>query len=339
MIKALSKDPAVLKQVLLGHREDQESAMVGITDDVERNKSLAVIAQIDEALLRLDDKVSASEEEDSSEEEPEAASDPGETEVSTDMPVVKKRKVHRGSGLGFGKPKEQEEDEDMGIDNPVAMNNRLRRDIGPQAADFLDDYAQEIHKKTKLFFEEIRTKALELGVEDDDDGITSLREMLRDEVGRRGLASIEPVFKEWRGSVFRVIAKEIRDMFAPPEAVVHLEDKQVGDLLGLDSMDDDEVADEVESDIEEATGDIEEETSEIADDAAEAALDEDEDEEEETSTVSSAIAPSDAPIAIARGRVSMRVKSRKPVSATVSAPVQTAATDFVPSGRKNTRLE
>ena len=163
-------------------------------------------------------------------------------------------------------------------ENPVAMNTRLRKEVGDSAADFLDDYGQAIHKKVMSFFESLMTKALDLGEEDDSDGKSSLREILKEEVGKRGIRKIEPVFGEWRGVVVKQIAKDVAEMFKPPEPEP------------------------------EALPEAEEVSPEAAPAATENAAPE-ASEEVPAATVASAVAANNAPLPLrATGRVSFAVK-------------------------------
>jgi len=179
-------------------------------------------------------------------------------------------------------------------DNPVSMTATLRREMGANAADFLDDYAKSIHQMVMRFITHLKNKSLDLGKDDPNDGETSLREEIQAELGRRGLAAIEPHFEEWRRALFRCIAKELRDSFEEPKKVVVLRDKDVGDLLGVQYMDADEAdeaeaAEEVEEGEEEgsdeekpetAEGDPEDDSEDDMDLASESDADDDEDEDE-----------------------------------------------------------
>jgi hypothetical protein len=223
MANTLRKDPRQLRAMLLARRKDL-TALLGESkkrkDRENTQKLSASLGEIDEALARLvlpaaaklvvadleefDENVT---DDDDLDDEVEDADEPDDEATENDVATQD--------------PQEEAADaEETEPENPVAMNSRLRKEMGDSSADFLDDYGLAIHKKVIMFFESLMTKALDLGEEDDTDGESSLREVLRDEVGKRGIRRIEPVFEEWRGAVIKQIAKDVADMFKPPEPEV-----------------------------------------------------------------------------------------------------------------------
>jgi len=334
MKKALRQNPKMLRTMLTKQRENLVSERTKAAergDGEALSKISAAITQVDDALQKLDEEahnevLAAEEEEDTTpqvmgedpdvQEEEGFAEGPEEEDDAASAPP--------GLGLGFGTPggddDDEEEDEE---DNPVRMTSTLRRQMGDHAANFLDDYALTVYQKVMQFLDKLQNVALELGDEDDEDGVTSLREALRDAVGRMGVEAVEPVFEEWRAAVFRTLAKDMKKMFEPSEPVRELQDQEVGRLLGLDhlGLDDESMADEEEP---------EDEDEDLEDEG-----EEDEGEEEEVE----AAAAFDAPLAIATGPVSMTVTGKKSVSAAVADRKTTKARDFRPSGLGSPQLE
>lgn len=134
-------------------------------------------------------------------------------------------------------PKEPETPGKADPNNPVAMNQRLRREMGAHAADFLDEYGQATYKHLMEQMDKIKF-ALDLGKEDPDDGVTTLREQLLIEVGQRGVKSIEPVFEEWRFALVKKITDEIKDKFQveSERQPTEIPDDKISNLLGIDHM-------------------------------------------------------------------------------------------------------
>lgn len=110
------------------------------------------------------------------------------------------------------------DDESDEVENPVAMSAALRREVGDLAADYLDEYALDIHERVIANFESLN-EALTLGEEDGKDGRTTLVEILRREIGNRGLARLRPHFGEWRESMVKKLTKKLNEMFAEPEPI------------------------------------------------------------------------------------------------------------------------
>ncbi len=211
--------------MLLARRKDLVSLLADTKkrkDGEGTTKLSAALEEIDEALHRLvlpkRGLVVAASLEGEEEEEEEAEDDVDDVD-DLDDEEVEGDDENTGEGDPAVEVEEAEptEPEPTEPENPVAMNSRLRKEMGDSSADFLDDYGHAIHKKVIHFFESLMTKALDLGTEDDTDGENSLMEVLRDEVGKRGIRRIEPVFEEWRGAVIKQIAKDIAEMFKPPE--------------------------------------------------------------------------------------------------------------------------
>lgn len=332
MKKALRQNPKMLRTMLTKQRENLMSERTKAAergDGEALSKISAAITQVDDALQKLDEEgyeVHAAEEEEDTapqvmgddsnvQEEEEGMAEGAEEEDDSSGKAP-------GLGLGFGTPGgDDNEDDEEEEENPVSMTSTLRRQMGDHAADFLDDYALTVYQKVMQFLDKLQNVALELGEEDDEDGMTSLRETLKEEIGRRGLEAVEPVFEEWRAAVFRTLAKDMKKMFEPQTPVRELQDQEVGRLLGLDDLglDDESMADEDEDeeDLDEAEGEGDEEEVEAA-----------------------VAAPDlDAPLTIATGPVSMTVPGKKSVSAAVADRKTTKARDFRPSGLGSPQLE
>jgi len=238
MTKALRRDPLALYTQLQARRVDLASALrvSRRRNDEPRVTTLVdAMARVDAALektvARLSEIAAAEEEVEveegiDSDDEGEAEAEEGteEAEVEEEEPL----ETPDGS-LG---PIHSDEADDPGLqhqdklpeeevvaeeENPVAMKAGLRRDVGDLTADFLDNYSLAIHTKVIDFFDSLNEKALDLGEEDASDGETSLRELLRVEVGKRGLSRFEPVFAEWRADLIKKLSKTINEMFALPE--------------------------------------------------------------------------------------------------------------------------
>lgn len=117
--------------------------------------------------------------------------------------------------------KDQDTDENEPDGNPVAMPAKLRREVGEIAADFLDEYGLNLYKKVNQFFDHLDARALQLGDADAEGDKESLRSVLKDEIGSRGLERLEPVFPEWRAQVVKSIMKTVTEKFQPPEEPEH----------------------------------------------------------------------------------------------------------------------
>lgn len=101
--------------------------------------------------------------------------------------------------------------------SPILMGAKLRRDMGDLAADFLDEYAHSVQRKTINFFAALKAH-LDLGIEDDSDGANnSLIELMLGDIGRKGVAKMRPHFADWREMVMRQLAKDMQVMFRAPE--------------------------------------------------------------------------------------------------------------------------
>jgi hypothetical protein len=269
---------------------------------------------------------------DDEEEEEETESESDEPEMGEGMSIGQDdeekpaRQPGPGIGLGFKRrePEPVDDLDDEEDDNPVKMTNKLRKEMGDSSADFLDDYALAIYEKVDEFFDNLVEKALDLGEEDDADGENDLIEMLRDEVGKRGVARILPVFEEWRAGLIKQVMKDVNERFAPPEPTPEpMAEEDMGGMLGLDDMGDDN-AEAMEEALDE--------------DAASEPGAEDEGAEEGAEEPVEASAPrrlSD----VVKGPVSFKMPARKPVSASVASPSTARATDFKPSGHSTPRLE
>ncbi len=140
---------------------------------------------------------------------------------------------------GWNAPAQPEGPGKADPNNPVAMNQRLRREMGPHAADFLDEYAGAIHTKFMSVVDSILF-ALDLGEEDPTDGVTTLREELLREVGRRGVTGIEQVFPEWRFAMVKRITDDIKGKFQVEQAPTQAPDEKIPGLLGIEHMNKDD---------------------------------------------------------------------------------------------------
>jgi len=342
MKNALRKNPRMLYAMLNSHREDLETSFhlaVEREDAKTANAIAASIEKVDGALERLETRFVLAEGEATAPTTPAAPAPAvmGEDDESQEEATAPEAAPEpKAIGLGFKRPEAEELSDEERAENPVAMNSRLRREIG-SGADFLDDYASAIYQSATEFFTDLKTKALNLqdkmkmGEEDPNDGEVSLREELLVQVGRRGVADIEPFFEEWRASVMKTIAKEIKEMFEPATSEIELEDSQIGNLLGLDALDEELSAEEAENAEAEEEPEEAEEAPEEEDEAEEP-----EAEEEPEEAVEAAMS---APVRVARGPVSMTVGIKKPVSAAMAMPESQVAPDFVPSGHSTPRLE
>jgi len=340
MTKALRQDPQALRKLLTARRVDVVSMMETAQqkgDHRHLDDLSDALLEIDSALDRLyatsgdtpapvsadlyeDDGDDAQEEDDgdASSESPDDADD-SEEEEEQEESDGSRPKPGPGVGLGFRqKPAEDVEGDEE--DNPVKMKNKLRKQMGDSSADFLDDYALAIYDKVDEFFDNLQDKALSLGEEDEEDGENDLIEMLRDEVGKRGVARIRPVYDEWRADLVKRIMKDINDRFAPAAEDEGLEDDQMSGLLGLDEAGEDA------------------EDAEAADEASKA-----DDEAEPTPNADEPEEGDEEPVEASTPRLSDIVAKRAsgPVSFTATAKRTEAAmaTDFKPSGRGTPRLE
>ena len=351
MTNALRNDPKALRRVLTARRAD----IIALMEKAEEQGNeehlgdlSAALAEIDAATERLytmgdiagpapvqagvamsadlyDDPDAPDDEDEDDEPEED---DEGEAPNPDGVVEDKKPKAGPGIGLGFRQREEEEELDDEEEDNPVKMTNKLRKEMGDSAADFLDDYALAIYEKVDEFFDNLVEKALDLGNEDETDGEASLLEMLRDEVGKRGVKRILPTFEEWRAGLIKQVMKDVNERFQPPEPEPEaMEDEDMEGVLGLDQI----PAENAEA-MDEALE---------ADDDSEPEDDDEEDEEGSEDAVEASVPRLSDVVRRASGPVSFTVpgkKRKKPVSAS-TAPQNTVASDFKPSGRSNTRLE
>lgn len=213
ILPAPTDKPAKLSAAdsLEGEEEDEAEADDTDGDDLEEENDEEENDEEEDADEEpADDEA---EDDETSDDDEEVDEEPVEDDLEGEDPEEEVDEVEDEAEAAPAESSEPTEPE-----NPVAMNSRLRKEMGDSSADFLDDYGLAIHKKVMSFFESLMTKALDLGQDDDTDGESSLREVLRDEVGKRGIRRIEPVFAEWRGVVIKQIAKDVAAMFQPPEA-------------------------------------------------------------------------------------------------------------------------
>lgn len=236
MTKVLKQKPQTLRALLAAHQRDLEAQIRLHADDraPQTAQLRSALAKVNAALDRLavyaaegdteedDGSDNATEgdavEDDTIEDEDDAVDDLEEAvDDEFEEENVSDEDFDEDDGLEFEED-EPEPGSPEAARDAVKMNNRMRRQIGDPAADFLDDYAFLLHKKVTQFFKELDRKALMLGDEDSEDGETSLRERLREEVGRRGIQALEPVFDEWRGMVIKNILKGVTSYFQPPKA-------------------------------------------------------------------------------------------------------------------------
>jgi hypothetical protein len=267
MTKVLKQKPQTLRSLLAAHQRDLAAQIRLHAGDAPQAAQLrAALTKVNAALERLDQRLAAAYEEDEATEEDETVDDAlegdpleddedtgdedtGDEDTGDEDAVEELEEAINDEFLeGDIDEDDLESEEEIVEDEPatpaqvareaVQMNNRMRRQMGDPAADFLDDYAFLLHKKVTQFFKELDRKALMLG-DEDDDGETSLRERLREEVGRRGIQALEPFFDEWRGMVIKNILKDVTNYFQPPPTEAEAEE-------------DDEVWDEGDS--EEAEG-------------------------------------------------------------------------------------
>ena len=199
------------ESILSAEMEDDEEEQVANVEYNEEEEFAAVQSY-------LDDETSLEEEEEDSEEPtPKAAS---ETNAGFQLPP--------DPGPGQADP-----------DNVTAMPARMRRQIGQHAADFLDEYGQEVHRRVIDFVNSIREKALCLG---EDGQETPLREQLREEVGGRGLRAIEPVFEEWREILAKRLAADIKNAFPAADQPSEIPEEAIPSLVGISYMEKEEKA-------------------------------------------------------------------------------------------------
>lgn len=213
MTKALSQDPVALYNMLTARKKD----LLAMRDRTPTNQ---VAAMVDEALVGLDDAIIKTVDRLNKLAAAEAAEDPDELPKEFSIPDDAPALDHAGTDDAAppepSSPEPAEEDAEEQT-NAVAMSAKLRKAMGEMAADMLDDYALKIHKSVVTFFENLTKKALDLGTEDASDSQNSLREVLLSEVGKRGLASVETNFVEWRESLIKKMWKDVSSMFTVPE--------------------------------------------------------------------------------------------------------------------------
>jgi DNA repair exonuclease SbcCD ATPase subunit len=242
MTKVLKQKPQTLRSLLAAHQRDLAAQIRLHAGDAPQAAQLrAALTKVNAALERLDQRLAAAYEEDEATEEDETVDDALEGDpLEDDEDAVEELEEAINDEFLEGDIDEDdlESEEEIVEDEPatpaqvareaVQMNNRMRRQMGDPAADFLDDYAFLLHKKVTQFFKELDRKALMLG-DEDDDGETSLRERLREEVGRRGIQALEPFFDEWRGMVIKNILKDVTNYFQPPPTEAEAEEDEVWD--------------------------------------------------------------------------------------------------------------
>lgn len=232
MTKALGRDPVALYSLLQARRKDLLHARrdaIRSKDRVTLRSLNAAVEQIDEALTlvvgHLNEIAAAEEAESAAEElatEPavdeaaapsdEVPSDEAVAELMGDEETVSPADAETDEVL-----EEEPAEEPAKAESSVAMKATLRRAMGDVAADLLDDYAQKIQQSVNTFFENLTSKALELGSEDPSDSSNSLREQLLTEIGRRGLERVEPNFLEWREGLIKQLMKDVARSFEAPE--------------------------------------------------------------------------------------------------------------------------
>lgn len=224
MTKVLKQKPQTLRSLLAAHQRDLEAQIRLHDDSAPQSAQLrSALAKVNAAIERLaaSSNVEAAGDEDEDEDVvddlDEAIDDEFDEDTVDDEDLSE---VDEDDATESDDLEEEEEEEEPlspreAARSAVKMNSRMRRQMGDPAADFLDDYAYLLHKKVTQFFKELDRKALMLGTEDDD-GETSLRERLREEVGRRGIQALEPSFDEWRGMVIKNILKDVNNHFQPP---------------------------------------------------------------------------------------------------------------------------
>jgi hypothetical protein len=193
------------------------ASFTAIKDALEKNQvriaaaDAADAAPNDELARALDEAVADEPAEESSEA-------PEELEVSEDEDFGPEPDGSTPEeDLSFDAEDEEEMPEPEEPENPVAMPGPLRKEIGDLTADYLDDYALSIFTKVKAYFDVLDKRGLTLGTDDGEDGNASLREILRHEVGNRGLMRLEPHFPEWREGVVRKITRALNEQFAAPD--------------------------------------------------------------------------------------------------------------------------
>lgn len=231
MTSALRQDPVTLYKILKAKHEKVSAALTQsglpshMTEDLSKAK-VALEAAIERTVLKLNQIAAAEEAEipedapplpedepldegttieddvlDPAEEEP-----PLEEELPTDEPPAE-----APVDIPVDAPLD-----DVKEESPVAMSSKLRKSMSDPAADIMDDYAMKIYTEVNDFFTELTTRALDLGVADSSDRKSSLREVLLDEVGRRGLQAVEQNFAEWRAALMKRIGKSVTEMFDVP---------------------------------------------------------------------------------------------------------------------------
>lgn len=217
MTKVLKQKPQTLRSLLAAHQRDLEAQIRLHADDAPQTAQLrSALGKVNAALERL----SAASDSGAVDDEGEEAVDDLDEAIDDEFDEDTLDEEDLDDEIESDLEEDEEEEEEPlspteAARDAVKMNNRMRRQMGDPAADFLDDYAYLLHKKVTQFFKELDRKALMLGTEDDD-GETSLRERLREEVGRRGIQALEPFFDEWRGMVIKNILKDVNNHFQPP---------------------------------------------------------------------------------------------------------------------------
>jgi hypothetical protein len=245
MTQVLRRDPLMLYNILSARKADLERGLalakthLGVGDRVEEiTEALAAVdAALAKNIAKLNEIAAAEEAEEVDDVDEDPSSEEGEAFEEPEVPP------EEGAFEGFDEPAEEDGgavidegataemdldvaaaefavdepqvvEEELEPANPVAMNQRLRKEMGELAADVLDDYALKIHAKIKGIFETMLQKSLNLG---DTNQVTSLREQLMTEIGTRGLERMEPYFSEWRAGVIKSLTQDVKDLFEPPE--------------------------------------------------------------------------------------------------------------------------
>ncbi len=232
MTKALQKDPLTLYRVLLARQDDLQKALLRAEREhlderaVVLSKALEGVEEALAVTIKRLEAEAAEELEAQSQERFDVPVTPSRPADAEDLSLEEDaEEVELSASEGDEEPPEEDLDgvevpEDAeGVDvepeNPVAMAAKLRREMGDLAADFLDEYAHALYVKILEFFRTGAMKALDL---DGDSAESSLRSILTEQVGTRGVSMVEPFFKEWRSSLMKKVAKDLQIEFeVPPE--------------------------------------------------------------------------------------------------------------------------
>ncbi len=194
---------------------------------------------------------------------------------------------------GTVKPPAPAADDDE--ESPVAMPSKLRKEIGDMGADFLDDYSYGLYEAAHTYFTDLESKALTLG-EEGEEG--SLRSILREQIGKLGVARVETVFDEWRAATVKSMFKALTALFEQADTI-----SAPGAAAAADEGGAEDEGDEVEED-------------------ADVDSEEDVEESDEEAAVEASVAPPELPI----------------VASTVGLRVSAKVRDFRPAGSGSTKL-